>query len=167
MDPETQLDVWIWSERGNESERLLSTPFNESAAVFSPDGRFLAYVSNETGEDEVYVLALDGSSPKTRISTAGGREPVFRGDGSALYYRDEEWMMEVALQTGTGLTAGEPLPLFEAPFDEASAFFANYDVSKEGSRFLMVRTDEGRDAKELIVVTNWASTLKEQVPRAR
>ncbi len=167
LDPETQLDVWIWSERTGRSERILNSAFNESAAVFSPDGRFLAYVSNETGEDEVYVLSVDGSSGKTRISTAGGREPVFRSDGGALYDRDDEWMMEVSIQTETGLIAGDPVRLFEAPFDEAGAPYANFDVSKDGSRFVMVRTDEGRDAKRLLVVTNWNSLLKEQVPLSR
>jgi serine/threonine-protein kinase len=161
----TQGDVWIWSERTGKSERLLDSPYNESAAVFSTDGRYLAYVSDETGEDEVYVLSVDGSSPKTRISTEGGREPAW--SESALYYRDEAWMMEVPFQTESGFSAGEPVRLFEAPFDEAVAHYATYDVSKDGKRFLMVRTDEGRDAKRLIVVTNWVSALSELVPLPR
>jgi serine/threonine-protein kinase len=161
----TQGDVWIWNERTGRSERVLGSTYNESAAVFSPDGRYLAYVSDETGEDEVYVLSVDGSSPKTRVSTEGGREPVW--SESALYYRDEDWMMEVPFQTESGFSAGEPVRLFEAPFDEAVAYYATYDVSKDGSRFLMVRTDEGRDAKRLIVVTNWVSALSELVPLPR
>ncbi|HJS75494.1 MAG TPA: hypothetical protein VJ921_14475, partial [Vicinamibacteria bacterium] len=161
----TQGDVWIWNDSTGKSEPLLNSTYNESAAVFSRDGRHLAYVSNETGEDEVYVLSVDGSSPKTRISTEGGREPAWSDD--ALYYRDGEWMMEVSFQTETGFRAGEPVRLFEAPFDEAVAHYATYDVSKDGSRFVMVRTDEGRDAKRIIVVTNWISELKERVPLPR
>jgi serine/threonine-protein kinase len=163
FDPETGLDIWIWRDRG-KSEPFQNSTFNESAAVFSPDGRFLAYVSNETGQDEVYVRPADGSSGKWPISTAGGREPVWRGDGAELFYRDEEWMMAVPIEMEGGFEPGAPRPLFEAPFDEAGAPYANYDVSKDGSEFLMVRTDEGREAKRLVVVTNWFSELREQVP---
>jgi serine/threonine-protein kinase len=169
FDPETGLDIWIWRDRGQggKSEPFQNSTFNESAAVFSPEGRFLAYVSNETGQDEVYVRPADGSSGKWPISTAGGREPVWRGDGAELFYRDEEWMMAVSIEMEGGFEPGAPRPLFEAPFDEAGAPYANYDVSKDGSEFFMVRTDEGREAKRLVVVTNWFSELREQVPVQR
>jgi serine/threonine-protein kinase len=164
LDPDTQFDIWVWDERTGRSEAVLHSPFMESAAVFSPDGQFLAYVSNETGEDEVYVVAADGSTAKTRISTTGGREPVFQGDGSALYYRTEDSLMRVDIQIQPAFRAGDPIPVFEAPFDEAGSPFANYDVTRDGSRFVMVRTDSGREAKRLIVITHWDSTLKERVP---
>ncbi len=166
FDPETGLDVWIWRERG-KAEPFQNSTFNESAAVFSPDGRFLAYVSNETEQDEVYVRPADGSSGKWPISTAGGREPVWRGDGTELFYREKEWMMAVSIENEGGFKPGDPRPLFEAPFDEAGAPYANYDVSEDGSEFVMVRTDEGREAKRLVVVTNWFSELREQVPLQR
>lgn len=164
LDPVTKLDVWIWNGRTGRTEPILNSEFEESAAVFSPKGDFLAYVSNETGENEVYVLGLDGTSSKSKISTAGGQEPVWI-DAGKLYYRDDEFMMEVSVQTGNGLEIGDPDRLFEAPFDAAGVFYASYDVSKDGSRFVMVRTDEGRDAKRLIVVTNWVSLLNERVPQ--
>ncbi len=165
-DPETQFDVWIWSERTRRSEPFLKSPFHESAAVFSPDGRFLAYVSNETGEDEVYVRPSDGSSGKWAVSTGGGREPVWSREGSELFYRDAEWMMGVTIRTENGFEAGEPQALFEAPFDEAGVPYANYDVSKDGNRFIMVRTDEGREAKRVIVVIHWTTELLKKVPIA-
>ena len=169
FDPDTQFDIWIWSERGQgeKTEPFQNSEFNESAAVFSPDGRFLAYVSNETGEDEVYVRAADGSPGKWPISTEGGREPVWRGDGAELFYRDEEWMMVVPVETEGGFEPGAPRPLFEAPFDEAGAPYANYDVSKDGAEFAMVRTDEGREAKRLVIVTHWFSELRDRVPVPR
>src|SRR3989304_718858 len=82
--------------------------------------------------------------------TGGGCRTVWRGDGAELFYRDEEWMMAVPIEIEGGFEAGAPRPLFEAPFDEAGAPYANYDVSKDGSGFVMVRTDEGREAKRLL-----------------
>jgi serine/threonine-protein kinase len=166
FDPDTGLDIWIWRARG-KAEPFEKSTFNESAAVFSHDGRFLAFVSNETGEDQVYVRPLDGSSGKRAVSTSGGREPVWGRDGGELFYRDEEWMMAVPFETEGSFEPGAPRPLFEAPFDEAGAPYANYDVSEDGKEFVMVRTDEGREAKRLVVVVNWLAELREQVPVPR
>jgi len=163
IDAQTRSDVWIWSEQGVKP--FLSSPSNEKAAVFSPDGRFLAYSSDETGEDEVYVRPVDGSDGKRTISTAGGREPVWRGE--EIFYRDEERMMAVPIKLEGGIEPGQPRALFEAPFDEGESPYANYDVSPSGDEFYMVRTDEGREAKRLIVVTNWFQELKEKVPTER
>jgi serine/threonine-protein kinase len=166
LDAETQLDIWIWSERGRPLA-FQNTPANESAAVFSPDGRYLAYVSNESGEDEVYVRPADGSSGKWPISGGGGVEPVWSADGSELFYRDDSWLVAVPIDGKEGFEPGVPRPLFEAPFDEVGAPYANYDVTRNGSEFIMVRTDEGREAKNAVVVVNWVTELQDRVPARR
>jgi serine/threonine-protein kinase len=160
---ETKSDIWIWSERGVVP--FQSSRFSEKAAVFSPDGKFVAYVSDETGEDQVYVRPADGSPGKWTISTTGGREPVWRPD--KIFYRDEERMMEVGVELEGGFEPGKPQTLFEAPIGEAESLYANYDVSENGKEFIMVRIDEGREAERLIIVTDWFKELKEQVPTGR
>jgi Tol biopolymer transport system component len=167
IDPGNQLDVWVFHLDSGKSEPFLRTPFNESAAVVSPDGRFVAYVSDETGRDEVYVRAFPGPGGKWPISTGGGREPVWKDDGSELFYRDEDWLLSVPVVTRPDFSAGTPRPLFEAPYDEAGAPYASYDVSRDGERFIMVRSGEAHDVSRLIVVLDWFSELDAKLPRSR
>jgi serine/threonine-protein kinase len=164
LDPETQLDVWIWNEKTGKSEPFLSSTFQESAAVFHPEGKYLAYVSNETGENQVYVSEVGGSGRKWPISAEGGSEPVWSRAGTELFYRDDDNVMAVPIDTRNGFQPGIPQLLFEAPFDQAEVAYANYDVYPDGKRFVMVRTDEGRDSPRLIVVMDWFTELQEIVP---
>ncbi|HSF17708.1 MAG TPA: protein kinase [Vicinamibacteria bacterium] len=163
LSPETQFDVSLWVN--GRSESLLATSFNESAAMFSPDGRYVAYVSDETGTDEVYVRAFPGTD-RWPISTEGGHEPVWGRDGEELIYRDEDSMMVVSIETQPEFRAGKPRPLFEAPFDEAGAPYASYDITRDGTEFIMVQTDRGSEATRLHVVVDWFSELEERVPHS-
>ena len=168
LNLETSLDIWLLSTASQRSEPWLQTAFNESAAAFSPDGKWLAYVSDETGQDEVYVSAFPGPGGKTTISSGGGREPRWSPDGSELYYREKEWLMAVSVATIEGVDfdfdAGAPRRLFEAPFDEAGAPYANYDVARESDGFIMVRSDEELSASRIVVVLNWFEELRRLVP---
>jgi serine/threonine-protein kinase len=163
----TQMDVWIWNERTGKGEPFLATDSQESGAVFSPDGRYIAYVSNETGEDQVYVRAYPGPGGMWPISIDGGREPAWGGDGAELYYRNKGWMVAVPIATGSDFSAGAPQPLFEAPYDEAGAPYANYSVTKDGQEFVMVRSDDENHADNLVVVLNWFADLERRVPHPR
>jgi serine/threonine-protein kinase len=164
LDPQAGLDIWVLSTDGPKAVPFLQTDDNESAAVFSPDGRFLVYVSDESGKDEVYVRAYPGPGGKWTISSGGGHEPVWSHDGSEIYYRSQDWLMAVPIETEPELQLGKPQNLFEAPFDEAGAPYANYDVTPDGTGFTMVRSDEELVSTRLMVVVNWFEELRRRVP---
>jgi hypothetical protein len=150
-------------EDGLTPEPLVATPFQDRAPVFSPDGRWIAYVSNKSGRDEVFVLPYPGPGPESTVSTAGGREPVWSRDGTELFYRSEEQLMVVDVERGVGFGAGTPRPLFGDVYDRdpgAGGGIANYDVTAEGERFVMVRRDASAQAEKVVVVLNWAEELR-------
>jgi serine/threonine-protein kinase len=163
--PTSSRDIWMlhMDEDGLTPEPLITTPFQDRAPVFSPDGRWIAYVSNKSGRDEVFVLPYPGPGPESTVSTAGGREPVWSRDGTELFYRSEEQLMVVDVELGVGFRAGTPRPLFGDVYDRdpgAGGGIANYDVTAEGERFVMVRRDASAQAEKVVVVLNWAEELR-------
>ena len=166
-NPETLGDLWMLPVGGNP-EPFLITPFQERAAAFSPDGRWLAYVSNESGRDEIYVQPYPGPGPEFTVPTAGGREPVWSPDGSELFYRTEDQLMVVAVEPGDTFRADTPRPLFADPYvrDLTAVGAPNYDIMPDGQLFVMVSanaesgTDEGL---AVILVTNWYEELRQRM----
>jgi hypothetical protein len=138
---------------------FLKTRFAELMPVFSPDGRYLAYQSNESGRSEVYVQSFPGPGGKWQISTAGGVEPHWRADGRELYYRSpDQKVMAVEVQTGSVLTAGTAQPLFQGRFDMSVAR-DRFLPTVDGKRFLTV-APLGREAMTpTTVVLNWNAEL--------
>jgi dipeptidyl aminopeptidase/acylaminoacyl peptidase len=166
LDPTTGWDIWVLRLDGDREPRpFLQTPSNESAPMFSPDGRWLAYVSDESGRDEVYVRPFPGPGGKSQISTEGGTEPVWPRDGRELSYRNGDKMMAAAVQTKTGFAAAKPKLLSEGHYETGLYFFsANYDVSPDGQRFLMIKASEQEPtATQINVVLNWFEDLREKV----
>ena len=166
--PETLRDLWVLPV-GGDPEPFLITPFQERAPAFSPDGRWLAYVSNESGQDEIYVQPYPGPGPEFTVSTAGGREPVWSPDGSELFYRTEDQLMVVAVEPGDTFRGDTPRPLFADPYqrDNSAANGApNYDIMPDGQRFVMVSANvQGTgEGLALILVTNWFEELRQRVP---
>ena len=164
-------DLWTLNP-GEEPKRFLSTPFTERGAVFSPDGQWVAYASNETGRSEIYVTPYPGPGAKITISTEGGRSPLWPGDGRELFYRNEDQMMLVTISTDSGFRVGIPEILFEGSFvpEDPRSGTTNYDVTPDGQRFLMLEpsfggTDTGPATPDQInIVLNWSEELKERVP---
>ena len=115
---------------------LLVSEFNESNPTVSPDGAWIAYRSDESGRNEVYVGRFPDLGDRVRISTGGGTAPLWSQDGTELYYRAGRAMMAVAVETGASFTAGRPETLFEGPYLDDLA--RNYDLAPDG-RFLMIK----------------------------
>ncbi len=155
-------------EPESTEEILLGTPFAEIEPSLSPDGRWLAYVSNESGRREVYVQPFPNGEGRWPASTEGGDEPVWSPTGGELFYRNGDRMMVVAVSGTSDLRLGTPSVLFEGHYerDPFGPDARNYDVSPDGSRFLMIRREVDRDRpqQQLNIVVNWFEELRELDP---
>ena len=151
---ETQRDIWVLPEDGDERP-FLQTPFNEGGSRRSPDGRWVAYVSDQPGERRIFARPFDGGDQVVPVSTGAGGEVIWSRDGTELFYRDGPRLMVVPVTDPATLTLGTPRVLFEGPFAvdlTGPGRIPNYDVSVDGQRFLMVARDASPD--EVIVVLN-------------
>ena len=168
-------DIWFlpFDEDGKPETPVpvLATPFNERAPVFSPNGLWLAYVTDEFGgQDEVLVRrAVPGPGRDTQVSVGGGNEPVWAPGGTELFYKNREKMMVVRVNTGPTFDAEPPQELFDEPYTfedrELGPGWAQYDVDRDAQRFLMVQTVEpGSGVTQLNVDLNWLDDLKRLVP---
>jgi dipeptidyl aminopeptidase/acylaminoacyl peptidase len=145
-----------------KSHVFLHTPYTESLAALSPDGRWLAYSSNETGREEVYVEAFPGLGGKWLISTEGGTRPVWSRNGDELFYRNNDKLLLVPVGTKLSFSVGTPRVLFETPYVHAGR---DYGVSYDKGRFLFIKEGEQVSAPTQInVVLNWSDELKQRVP---
>jgi len=141
---------------------VLVTRYDDRSPRFSPDGKRLAYVSNETGRDEIYVVPYPAMEPRVLVSPGGGTEPAWSRDGRELYYRDDTGLMAVRVPSGDSLDPGAPELLFEhGPLllSLIGRGNANYDSGPDG-RFLMVQGPETDRYPRLSVVLNWAQELR-------
>ena len=157
-------DIWtVPLEDERTPSVFLQTPFDEAAPKISPDGQWLAYVSNESGRSEIFVRAFPGPGGKWQISTEGGSEPLWARNGRELFYRSGDKVMAVDITTQPSFQAGTPRMLFEGKYVRRNNE-TNYDVSPDGQRFLMIQADEQQAAAtQLHVVLNWFEELKQRV----
>ena len=142
---------------------LLQTSSNERSPAVSPDGRWLAYSSDETGRDEIYVQSFSGPGGKVQVSTEGGGNPVWARNGRELFYRSGDRMMAVDVTTGSSFSTSSPHLLFNGRFARAHRDYTNYDTSPDGKRFLMIQGQES-DAPQLDVVLDWFTELALHAP---
>jgi serine/threonine-protein kinase len=171
INPKSGKDIWIFKRDSSVASPLLSSPFQEHSPVFSPDGSWLIYVSDESGREEVYATRYPGLDEKKSISTSGGREPVWSRDGQEVFYRNGDQLIAVPVQLSPAFAIGESRVILEGTWaegawQEQSITNADYDVSADGQRFLMVEVEESSTASELRVVVNWFEELKRHVAGA-
>jgi Tol biopolymer transport system component len=152
------------------AQHLFRSRLDDGVPQFSPDGRWLAYTSEESGNNEIYVRPFPDSGGKWQVSVGGGIEPQWNQNGRELFYRTGEKMMAVEIDTRAGFVHGKPKILFEDHYATSLApgwvNRGNYDVSPDGQRFLMLAlADPGRTASNRIeVVLNWTEELKRLAP---
>jgi len=145
------------------SHPLLDDQFNEILAALSPNGRWIAYESDESGRSEVYVRPFPNvDEGKWQVSSDGGTEPVWDPRGQELFYRSSQALIVVGIRTEPTFTAERPAVLFTGSY-QSSAVTRQYDVTPDGQRFLMIKQDENSQA-QINVVLNWFEELKRLVP---
>ena len=157
----TAADIYLLETQSLQPEIFLSTPFNETGARFSPNGHWVAYVSDRSGRREVYVRSFPDQGDAQQMSTNGGQEPVWSRDGNELFYRESDKLMAVTLESDPTSTASPPKLLFEGQFERTTfgGRNSNYDVSPDGSRFIMIRRKNPVTPTVIHVVLNWPKAL--------
>ncbi len=144
----------------------LNTQFSESLAKFSPDGKWIAYSSNELGRNEIYLQAFVPGAPasggKVPISTTGGTYPQWRRDGRELYYISaDNKLMAVDITLGMEVKAGTPKDLFAlSDIRAATNVFNGFTKTRDGQRFLFVTSAEEASVPPFTVVLNWMAEVK-------
>ena len=144
-----------------EAFPVVQTEANETAGTLSPDGRWLAYASDESGRYEVYVQSFPGGGGKRQVSTGGGNGPRWRRDGRELfYYAADGKLMAAQVRSGESFEAGAAVSLFEFRAGTLRSTFAPYAVTADGQRFLINAVVETEPNAPLTVVVNWAAGVK-------
>lgn len=170
LSPTAGYDLRILRLSDHTIQPVAAVKANRSVPAFSPDGRWLAYISDESGRYEVYVQPYPGPGGKYQISAEGGTEPVWNPNGKELFYRSGDKMMAADITTQPAFSAGKSKMLFEGPYVPTPLTFPNYDVSPDGQRFLMIKPAELNSASSLtqiVVVQNWFEELKQKVPTGK
>lgn len=159
-DSKTQDDVWVIPlSKESEPYPIINSPFNEYDACFSPDGRWMAYVSDETGVEQVYVTSFPGPGSKWQVSTNAGDRPKWRGDGKELYYLSNEDEIMSAEADGAGQTfrVGQVKVLFEINGARPGTV---YDVTSDGQRFLVNQVMQRSAKTTVVMIKNWGEEIE-------
>jgi hypothetical protein len=156
----TAADIWA-SSLGGDKRPLVDHRRNQWAVRVSPDGQWISYASDESGQFEIYVQSLQSGS-REKISIDGGWQAMWSADGSEIFYRAGDRMMVVPVTTSPTFRAGMPRELFRGAF--ASTDIPNYDVTRDGQRFVMVQATDEAEERALQIVDHWFEELARLVP---
>lgn len=159
LHPETGSDLWVLRRETRVARPLLNTRFDEHSGAFSPDGRFVAYVSNESRRYEVYVRPYPEPTPKVSVSTDGGVAPLWSPDGRELYYVANDFLMGVRVSLVPEFRAAPPRRLF--PLKQ----LLTYAVTPDGKGFVVIRGEKTTSPPQINVVLDWFQELKRLTAR--
>ena len=163
--PTTGVDISILPMEGERKAfPFLQTPFWEGLGRFSPDGRWMAYQSDESGRPEIYIQPFPGPGAKVQISTDGGTSPVWGSGGRELFFANGRKVMAASILAGAAIQASKPALLFEAGKGSEAKELINYDAAPDGQRFVLLLGDVAAGGTEVRVVLNWFEELKKRVP---
>ena len=159
-------DIWAQTLDGSEEPQpVVQTSFTDMEATFSPDGRWVVYMSDASGTFEIYVTPFPDSGRRYQISPAGGIDVVWSPRGDRIFYVSgtRRTLVAVDVATEPEFRAGSPRELFDAE-DYVRGIPRDYDVSQDGERFVLVVGSSSDAEQEMNVVVNWFEELKERVP---
>jgi serine/threonine-protein kinase len=156
-------DLWAYSANDRKSRPFLQTAANESLAVFSPDSRWVAYVSDESGRPEIYVRPFPGPGTRTPISSDGGTAPLWSRDGRELFFARENTLFSVPVVPGSTFTTGATRRVFSGPYD-FEVIYQNYDVAPDGRHFVIPGSRVDSSPRQLELVLNWFEELTRLAP---
>ena len=164
QNPETDSDLWALPLTGDRTPfPVVQTPFMEDQGQFSPDGRWIAFRSNQSGREEIYVQAFPGPAGSQLVSTEGGSQPRWRRDGTELYYlAPDNTLRVVSIRSAGGqrLETSKPVPLFRTRVTGLDVPKQQYAVAPDGERFLMNVDAEEVNVPPITIVQNWIAGLK-------
>jgi serine/threonine-protein kinase len=165
-DPKTNQDLWILNLEGEPATKpLWETAYSESNARISPNGRWISYESDESGQREIYVQAFPELGNKVLVSTKGGIQAVWSSDGKELFYRGEGSIMAVKVKSDNPLSFSAPRALFpDHYYLNTLDDHIGYSISKDGERFLMLKREPQTHITHLEVVLNWFEEVKRLAP---
>jgi Tol biopolymer transport system component len=154
-DLHTRGDLWVLPlQSGRVAAPFLQTPFNELYGQFSPDSKWIAYSSDESGRQEIYVRYFFAPGGKRQISNNGGTQPRWRRDGKELFYLAGGNMMAASIRMHAGTIESDP-PHVLFPISTIGGTFYSYDVSADGNRFLVLQPVGGSGAGALTILSGW------------
>ncbi len=164
VDEANNSDIWAFPTAGGEPVALIASSFSEDFASISPDGRWMAFVSDESGSEEVYVTTFPDPARRWQVSPDGGSFPRWRGDARELFFTNAGGDLYSAEIDGSGETfdVGEIKKLFS--WNLAPGFRWPYDVSSDGQKFLLNRGTAAAESDPMTVVLNWDAELEEVHP---
>jgi eukaryotic-like serine/threonine-protein kinase len=161
-DDQGKYDLWMIAADGKQAPvPLVQSPFNERMGQFSPDGKWLAYMSDESGRDEVFVRGVSPSAVRVMISTQGGVQPRWSRDGKALYYKQGSTIYAMPVEAGAAtFRAGSPERLFEPASLGLQNAHMQYSVGKDGRTFLVRVSPEPAGAETIHALVNWGAAVQ-------
>ncbi len=165
-DKRQNYDILIYNFQDKSTTPFAATEHLEVYPVISPDGRWIAYCSDEEGQIEVYVRSSSGTGKKIKVSREGGLSPLWARSGKQIFYRWREQMWVADVKNGAKFSVGRPRLLFEKSGLGRHSGRRGYDISLDDQRFLMVmwKEKESQPATEMILIQNWFEEIKRLVP---